>query len=155
MLNLKDFTREEYQTEAGAVEVVEHTMLHQHAQDGRRGIPDRNAVLGDRFRQRAGLLARLRSDQHHRGTVLDWCVDVEDREIEMERCVRTEAILPYRRELLRAPIDEAERRCVGMHDPLRPTRRSGRVEDICKLQRVAWRCPRDVLTGKYYEAVSS
>src|SRR3546814_1948328 len=114
MLHGKYFAREEQQPQGREVERVEVTELGQQAENRRCRVPHRNALLGDHGGEPQRLFAKLLADEDDRGAVLDADVEVEDRQVEVKGRMGRKTILRPRREFVRAPVHEAERRAVAV-----------------------------------------
>src|SRR3546814_10765167 len=89
-------------------------------------------LLGDHGGEPQRLFAKLLADEDDRVAVLDADVEVEDRQVEVKGRMGRKTILRPRREFVRAPVHEAERRAVAVHDPLWATGGAGGIEDIVK-----------------------
>ncbi|HVH16868.1 MAG TPA: hypothetical protein VNF72_01095, partial [Myxococcota bacterium] len=124
----KHLAGEEQHAEMRIPDLV-HAAVQEHAHQ-RRGnrVPDRDALLVDPLR----LLARERRDlighQHHARAAAERHVDVEDRQVEVQRRVAREAVLRAHVEGLRAPVDERERVAMRDDHALRAAGGAGGVE---------------------------
>ena len=77
----------------------------------------------------------LFSDEKYRRALADRNVEIENRQIEVERSVGGEHILAQGLELMDAPIDETECGRICLHHSLRFLRRAGGVQDIRSVRR--------------------
>ena len=129
-------------TSRGAREArtVQPAVLGQEREDRRRRVPDADPPLGQEVAEPAGVLAQVFTDQHQRRRGLAGGEEVEDRQVEMERGMRGEAIVVVPgAERLPAPVEEREGIGVREHHSLGLAGRARGEEDVRQVVRRAGR----------------
>ena len=86
-------TREQHQPEARGVVRLEAAELHEQGEDRGRRVPDRELVLAAmNFASSFGFLPSSSEIEEKRRAVFDGDVDVEDRQVEVERRMAAEPV---------------------------------------------------------------
>ena len=110
-------------------------LTHHQDQHRRHRIPDRDRSPLDELDELAGRVRRSLWNQVNRGTREESGVEIEDRQIEVERRMIRQPISVVEAELGRAPLDERQRVAVADAHALRRARAARRVQDIGQIAR--------------------
>ena len=138
VLDREHLAGKQHEPQARGVVRLEAAELRQQRQDRRRRVPHGELVGRDELRQLLRVLAQVLRNQEERGAVLDRDVDVEDRQVEVERRVAAEAILLGGLEDRRTPVHEAHGVLVREHHAFRHAGRAGGVEDVGEIGEASW-----------------
>src|SRR5688500_12785734 len=107
MLDGKNLAGEQHEPERAAVALLELTKLRQQAENRRGRIPYGEPIPLDESGEIVGILSSGFGNEIEGGAMFERDVQVENREIEMERCMTAEAVVQHGRELVRTPVHEA------------------------------------------------
>ena len=106
VLRREHLAGEEDRAQRGQLRLVQPAAQHEHREDRRHRVPDRDRGVADERGELDREDAELLRDEHDRRAGLRGGEQVEDREVEVERRVAREAVLLRDAELLGRPVDE-------------------------------------------------
>ncbi len=126
----EDLSGEQEQPQARQRSAVEAAHPHHPAEHRGRGVPHGHALGLEQRRQGPGVATLPRVEEHDGGAVPERQEEIEDRQVDVQRGHRGEAVLARRGERGVAPVEEGQRAAVGVGDALGGARRSGGREDV-------------------------
>ena len=129
MLRRVDLTGEHHRSERWEGSGLANEPGDQH-QRRRHRVPERDQLVLDESDERGAQVRLVLGHERDAGTPERREVQVEHRQVEMQRRVARQPVVGAHPDPRRTPLDEGQRVAVGEHHALRRPSRPGRVEDV-------------------------